>query len=65
MRETNPSAVFFLLGSYRLASTYTAATTNPLHLFSLRGDEKSRDEPASPESPIRTSASAVTRSTSM
>lgn len=44
---------------------YTAATMNPLHRFSRRGEVKSADEPASPESAILSSALALRRSTAM
>jgi hypothetical protein len=46
-----------------VAATYAAATTNPLHLLSFRGDLNNLEEPASPESAIFRSASALKRST--
>ena len=44
---------------------YAAATVKPPHRFPLRGDLNSADAPASPESAILTSASALRRSTAM
>jgi hypothetical protein len=45
--------------------TYSAAMTNPLQRFSRRGEVKSAEEPASPESAILSSALALNKSTAM
>jgi len=50
-------------GSISKAVAYSAATTRPLHRFSRRGDVKSAEDPASPESAIFINALALNRST--
>lgn len=52
-------------GPEPLNSTYRAATTVPLHLLPFRGEVKSADDPASPESAIVIRALALHRSTAM
>lgn len=47
------------------ARPYSVATTKPLHLLSFRGEVKSADDPASPDSAIVMSALALKRSTAM
>lgn len=45
--------------------THSEATTRPLHLLSLRGELKSRVDPASPDSAMVIRALALSRSTAM